>query len=54
MAKSASNAKTTKNCIQCGKPGGRVQPDPYQLDVDNKVVQVRLHADCANQRAADI
>jgi len=42
--------EVTKNCVQCGKPGGRVVIDPYVLELYDERVKVRLHDSCAQAR----
>lgn len=41
-------------CIQCGEPGGRRRVDPYQQDVYNERIIVRLHDRCVAARCEDI
>jgi hypothetical protein len=43
-----------KNCVQCGKPGGRRRVDPYVLELEGKREVVRLHDRCVQERYDDI
>lgn len=43
-------SEVTKNCVQCGKRGGRVVVDPYVKEIYNEDVKVRLHDACVQDR----
>lgn len=52
MAK--SEAKKSVKCEECGKRGGKVQVDPYRLELFGESVNMRLHERCAQSRADEI
>jgi hypothetical protein len=43
-----------KVCKWCGKPGGRLVIDPYEQDVNNTEVMVRLHKACERALVEEI
>lgn len=43
-----------KVCEHCGKPGGRVQVDPFDAEVNGRQTKMRLHEECAQARADDV
>jgi len=43
-----------KTCDFCGKRGGRLMLSPYEQDVQDRQVTVRLHKACADAEAQEI
>jgi hypothetical protein len=43
-----------KVCEHCGKPGGRVQLDPYSQEINGEEIKMRLHRECVQRRIDDV
>jgi hypothetical protein len=41
-----SDDKKITHCMWCAKRGGKLQPNPYEVELYGAGSQVRLHDDC--------
>ncbi len=48
------NDNDKKICEHCGKRGGRVRIDPWDAEINDKQTKMRLHEECAQERADDV
>lgn len=46
--------KPPKVCAHCGKPGGRVQINPFDQDISGIDNRERLHDECASDLAMEV